>query len=103
MKLARFHRAHGDEVRFTKHVERQRGGTDLRSRLWPRRFSLSAPVACSSSSGNSPAAIVGGTHDASDRRTVEDVLGLLTVLALQDDAIVRVKEQGTVLTSRSSN
>jgi hypothetical protein len=25
MKLAHFHRAHGDEVRFTRHVERQRG------------------------------------------------------------------------------
>jgi hypothetical protein len=70
MKLAHYHRAHGDVVHFTRHIERRRGGTDLRSHLrlgdlQPQRRSRATVKAVPPS-----------THDISDHRTVEQLLGV---------------------------
>lgn len=74
MKLARFHRERGDEVHFTKHVER-----DMLEPAYDRVYGS----AIFSFSTDRVArfrehfhdAIVGGTWNTADRTTVEDVLG----------------------------
>jgi len=75
MKLAHYHRAHGDKVHFSKHVERQRGEPTYDRVYGSAIFSFSAQRV-QQFKRQFPDAIVGGTHDVSDRRTVEDVLGI---------------------------
>lgn len=75
MKLAHYHRAHGDEVHFTKHVERQRGEPPYDRVYGSAIFSFSAGRV-QQFKRQFPDAIIGGTHDLSDRRTVEQLLGV---------------------------
>ena len=74
MKIARFHRERGDEIRFTKHVER-----DMLEPVYDRVygsaiFSFSADRV-ERFRQQFPDAIVGGTWNTADRTTVEDALG----------------------------
>lgn len=73
MKLAHWHRARGDEVHFTKRIER-----DMLEPVYDRVygsaiFSFSAPRV-ERFQIEFPDAIVGGTWNTLDNRTVEDVL-----------------------------
>jgi hypothetical protein len=75
MKLAHFHRAQGDEIHFTKHVQR-----DM---LEPEYGRVYGSAIFSYSSGRVarlreefPEAIIGGTHDVGNNLTVEAYLGV---------------------------
>lgn len=86
MKLAHFHRAAGDEVRFTKHVER-----DMMEPAYDRVygsaiFSMSAPRV-QLFREQFPGAIVGGTYNIADNVTVEQALGLEGERELYDYSI----------------
>ena len=75
MKLAHWHKAHGDEVYFTRDIE-----PDLFEPKYDRVygsaiFTFSAQRVKRFQS-EFPDAIVGGTHNLADNRTVEDLLGL---------------------------
>jgi hypothetical protein len=75
MKLAAHHRARGDEIVFSKHVDR-----DM---LEPRDYGCVYGSAIFSRSAERvrrlrvtfPEAIVGGTWDIANNRTVEDLIG----------------------------
>jgi hypothetical protein len=60
MKLAHYHRAHGDEVRCTKHVERQRGAPTYDRVYGSAIFAFSAERVAQFRR-HFPDAIVGGT------------------------------------------
>ena len=75
MKLAHWHKAQGDEVFFTRHIE-----ADL---FEPRYDRIYGSAIFTFSTGRVrqfqaafPDAIVGGTYNLCDNRTVEDLLGL---------------------------
>jgi hypothetical protein len=69
MKLAHYHRARGDEVRFSKHIERQRG-EQIYDRVYGSAiFSFSADRVAQFRQ-HFLDAIVGGTYDVSDNHTV---------------------------------
>jgi glycosyltransferase involved in cell wall biosynthesis len=75
MKLARFHRDRGDSIHFTKQVER-----DMLEPVYDRVygsaiFSFSADRVAKFRQ-EFPGAILGGTHDVTDNRTVEQFLGI---------------------------
>lgn len=75
MKLAHYHRARGDQVHFSKSVDRG---------LWEGDYSRVYGSAIFSASADRvarfrqqfPGAIVGGTHDITDNTTVEGLLGI---------------------------
>jgi hypothetical protein len=75
MKVAHYHRARGDELRFTRRIERQRGEPTYDRVYGSAIFSFSAERVAEFKR-HFPEAIVGGTHDISDRRTVEQLLGV---------------------------
>jgi hypothetical protein len=74
MKLAHWHRARGDAITFTKHVERDMLEQDYDCVYGSAIFSFSAErverFRC-----EFPEAVVGGTHDLTDNRTVEQLIG----------------------------
>ena len=75
MKLAYHHRAKGDLVHFSKHVERNMLEPDYGRVYGSAIFSFSADRVARFRH-EFPGAIVGGTHNLGDLRTVEDVLGI---------------------------
>lgn len=75
MKLARFHRDRGDNVHFTKHVERNMLEPDYGRVYGSAIFSFSADRVFRFRQ-EFPDAIVGGTHDITDNTTVEQFLGV---------------------------
>jgi len=75
MKLAAHHRAQGDVLHFTKHVERDMLEPDYDRVYGSAIFSFSADRVAKFRQAF-PHAIVGGTHDTADNKTVEQVLGV---------------------------
>jgi hypothetical protein len=75
MKLAHYHRARGDEIYFTKHVERNMLEADYDAVYGSAIFSFSA-YRVAAFLNEFPDAIVGGTYDTTDNRTVEQLIGV---------------------------
>jgi hypothetical protein len=75
MKLAAYHRERGDEVRFTKHVERDMLEPAYAKVYGSAIFSFSAPRV-ELFRQQFPGAVVGGTFDLADNTTVEQHLGI---------------------------
>ena len=75
MKLAHYHLARGDEVHFSKHVERELFEPDYDAVYGSAIFSASA-ARVAVLQEQFPGAIVGGTHNLTSNHTVEDVLGI---------------------------
>lgn len=75
MKLARFHRDRGDEVHFTKSVERDMLEPEYDRVYGSAIFSASADRVARFRE-QFPGAIVGGTHDMTNLQTVEQFLGV---------------------------
>ena len=75
MKLAAHHRALGDVLHFTKHVERDMLEPDYSRVYGSAIFSFSSDRVAKFRQ-EFPDAIIGGTHDTTDNRTVEQVLGI---------------------------
>lgn len=75
MKLAAFHRGRGDDVHFTKHVERGLLESRYDHVYGSAIFSASA-ARVRQFRLEFPDAVVGGTHNVSDNTTVEHVLGI---------------------------
>jgi hypothetical protein len=75
MKLAHYHRSHGDEVHFTKHVERDMLEPEYERVYGSAIFSFSAERVARFRA-EFPNAMVGGTHNLADNTTVEQVLGI---------------------------
>jgi hypothetical protein len=75
MKLAHWHHARGDEVHFTKLVERDVFEPKYDRVYGSAIFSKSAPKV-EKFRAAFPAAIVGGTHNVLDNTTVEQTLGI---------------------------
>lgn len=73
MKLAHFHRDRGDEITFTKHVERDMLETAYDRVYGSAIFSFSADRVARFRE-QFPEAVIGGTHNILDNRTVEDFL-----------------------------
>jgi hypothetical protein len=74
MKLARWHRDHGDVIHFTKHVARDMLEPEYDYVYGSAIFSFSADRVAKFKQ-EFPRAIVGGTFDLSDTRTVELLIG----------------------------
>jgi hypothetical protein len=75
MKLAGHHRGLGDELHFTKRVERDMLEPKYDRVYGSAIFSMSAERVRAFRQ-QFPGAIVGGTHDITDNRTVEQILGV---------------------------
>jgi hypothetical protein len=75
MKLARFHRDQGDDLHFTKHVERDMLEPDYGRVYGSAIFSFSADRVLKFRQ-EFPNAVVGGTHNLADNHTVEQFLGI---------------------------
>jgi hypothetical protein len=75
MKLSRHHRARGDEITFTKHVERDMLEPEYGRVYGSAIFSFSADRVARFRT-DFPDAIVGGTWNVLDQITVEQVLGI---------------------------
>jgi hypothetical protein len=75
MKLARFHRDQGDTLYFSKHVERNMLEHEYGRVYGSAIFSFSADRIASFRQAF-PDAVVGGTHNLTDNRTVEEFLGV---------------------------
>jgi hypothetical protein len=74
MKLARHHRSYGHDVRFSKRVERDMLEPEYGRVYGSAIFSFSVDRVARFRR-EFPEAIVGGTHNLADNRTVESVLG----------------------------
>jgi hypothetical protein len=74
MKLAHWHRHRGDDVYFTKHIERDMLEPDYDAVYGSAIFSFSAPRVAQFLN-EFPDAVVGGTYDTTDNRTVEQLIG----------------------------
>ena len=75
MKLAYHHRQRGDEIYFTKHVERGLWEPDYQRVYGSAIFSHSAERVAAFKQ-HFPEAIVGGTYNVLDNTTVEAALGI---------------------------
>jgi hypothetical protein len=75
MKISDYHRARGDQIVFTKHVQRDMLEPEYSKVYGSAIFSYSAPRVAEFRE-QFPAAIVGGTWNVLDNTTVEDVLGI---------------------------
>lgn len=75
MKLAHYHRERGDELHFSKHIERDLFEPSFGRVYASAIFSFSADRVAEFKR-NWPEAIVGGTHNLLDNTTVEQVLGI---------------------------
>jgi hypothetical protein len=73
MKLAHWHRAHGDEVHFTKDIERSMLEPEYDRVYGSAIFAFSADRVRQFRT-EFPGAIVGGTHNTTDNTTVEQLL-----------------------------
>jgi hypothetical protein len=75
MKLAHWHRVRGDAIHFTKHIQRDMLEPDYDAIYGSAIFSFSASrverFRC-----EFPDAIVGGTHEIADNRTIEQLIGV---------------------------
>lgn len=74
MKIARYHRDRGDDLVFTKRIERDFLEPAYQFVYGSAIFSFSADRVARFRE-QFPEAIVGGTYDLADHRTVEDLLG----------------------------
>lgn len=74
MKLSRWHRTQGDNVYFTKDIDRDMLEGDYKRVYGSAIFSFSA-ARVGRFKQQFPDAIVGGTHNTADNTTVEDVIG----------------------------
>lgn len=77
MKIAAYHRDHGDKVVFTKRVQRDMLEPEYGAVYGSAIFSFSAPRVAEFRE-QFPVATVGGTWNTLDNTTVEDVLGIDT-------------------------
>jgi hypothetical protein len=77
MRLSHFYRSQGAEIHFTKRVERHPSEPDYAHVYGSAIFTKSADRVAEFRR-NFPTAIVGGTHDLADRKSVEEVLGVQT-------------------------
>src|SRR4030095_1691021 len=75
MKLAHYHRTQGDEIYFSKSVERSMLETQYDRVYGSAIFSFST-ARVARFRAEFPDAIVGGTHNILDNMTVEQVLGI---------------------------
>ena len=75
MKLAHWHRERGDELHFTRHVERDLLEGEYDRVYGSAIFSFSADRVARFRQ-EFPDAIIGGTHNILDNTTVEEVLGI---------------------------
>ena len=75
MKLAHFHRQKGDDISFTKHVERDMLEPQYSRVYGSAIFSFSAERV-EAFRHAFPDAIIGGTHDITNNQTVEQYLGI---------------------------
>ncbi len=75
MKLAHWHRARGDELHFTKAVEREMFEPSYETVYGSAIFSFSGDRVARFRQ-EFPEAILGGTHDMTSLRTVEELLGV---------------------------
>lgn len=75
MKLSHWHRAHGDEVHFSKHVSVDMLETPYDRVYGSAIFSFTAERV-EQFRHQFPHAIIGGTHNTADNRTVEELLGI---------------------------
>jgi hypothetical protein len=75
MKLAHFHRERGDKIHFTKHVERDMLEADYDVVYGSAIFSFSGERVARFLNAF-PDAIVGGTYDTTDNRTIEQLIGM---------------------------
>jgi hypothetical protein len=75
MKLAHWHSARGDQLHFTKRIERDRREPPYDRVYGSAIFSRSAERVAEFKR-NFPEAIVGGTHNVLDNRTVEELIGV---------------------------
>ena len=75
MKLARHHRDAGDDIYFTKAVERDMLEPDYKRVYGSAIFSFSGDRVAKFRQAF-PSAIIGGTHDITNNRTVEQFLGV---------------------------
>lgn len=75
MKLAHHHRARGDDIYFTKHVERDMFESSYDRVYGSAIFSFSAERVARLKT-EFPGAICGGTHDITNNQTVEQLLGI---------------------------
>ena len=75
MKLAHYHRTRGDEVHFSKDIERSMLEPDYDRVYGSAIFSFSADRVARFRVAF-PGAIIGGTHDTADNTTVEHALGI---------------------------
>lgn len=75
MKLARHYRDSGKSVHFTKHVERDMLEPDYEHVYGSAIFSFSAERVAKFRQAF-PQAVIGGTHDVTNNRTVEQFLGV---------------------------
>ena len=75
MKLAHYHRDRGDTVHFTKHIERDLLEVDYDCVYGSAIFSFSSSRVAQFLN-EFPDAIVGGTYDVADNRTIEQLIGM---------------------------
>jgi hypothetical protein len=75
MKLAYYHRQRGDTVHFSKHIHRDMLEPDYDAVYGSAIFSFSG-ARVAQFLNEFPDAVVGGTYNTSDNRTIEQVLGL---------------------------
>ena len=75
MKLAHYHRGRGDEIHFSRHVERDMLEPDFDRVYGSAIFSFSAERVAVFRS-EFPEAIIGGTHNVLDNTSVEQLLGI---------------------------
>lgn len=75
MKLSRHHRDRGDDVHFTKHIERDMMEADYDRVYGSAIFSFSADRVARFKE-QFPAAVVGGTYNTLDNTTVEQFIGV---------------------------
>jgi hypothetical protein len=75
MKLAHWHRTRGDEVHFTKQIQRDLFEPHYDAVYGSAIFSFSRERV-EQFRHEFPAAVVGGTYNISDNRTVEQIIGL---------------------------
>ena len=73
MKLAHWHKARGDEVVFTRRILHGSWEPGYRSVYGSAIFSFSADRVAKFRA-EFPQAVIGGTHDLADNRTVEQLI-----------------------------
>src|SRR5262245_32782013 len=76
MKLAHWHKARGDEVHFRKHIERDLFEPAQYEAVYGSAIFAYSADRVAEFRAQFPNAIVGGTHNVLDNRTIEDLIGV---------------------------